>query len=87
MLGLAPSQDSYRIGMGCLCDLTDEKEQNEIASVVSEWKKQRLVAKERYADAVRRKWRKVRGMPCKTVTIDVEFDLVFGCMLIGLEMH
>ena len=37
--------------------------------------KQRLDAKELYTTVVKGKWTKVRGMPWKAVSLDVEFDL------------
>ncbi|MCU7894831.1 MAG: transposase [Candidatus Thiodiazotropha sp. (ex Lucinoma aequizonata)] len=44
-------------------------------AVVSGRKKQLLNAQELYTYAVKREWRKVRGMPWKAVTLDVELDL------------
>ena len=38
-------------------------------------KPQLLNAQELYAHAVKREWKKVRGMPWKAVTVDVELDL------------
>jgi len=43
--------------------------------VVSGREKQLLDAKELYTHAVKREWRKVRGMPWKAVALDVELDL------------
>ena len=43
--------------------------------VVSGWKKQLLNAQELYTYAVKREWKKVRGMPWKAVALDVELDL------------
>ena len=44
-------------------------------AVVHGRKKQMLNAKELYATAVKREWRKVRGLPWKAVSLDVELDL------------
>ena len=44
-------------------------------AVVKGRKKQLLNARELYTEAVKRKWKKVRGMPWKAVILDVELDL------------
>ena len=52
-----------------------KKSKMKYRAVISGRKKQLLNAKELYTHAVKRKWRKVRGMPWKAVTLDVELDL------------
>jgi len=44
-------------------------------AVVNGQKKQLLNAQELYTYAVKREWKKVRGLPWKAVTLDVELDL------------
>jgi hypothetical protein len=52
-----------------------KKSKMKYRAVISGRKKQLLDANALYACAVRREWRKVRGMPWKAVTLDVELDL------------
>ncbi|MBL3619315.1 MAG: transposase [gamma proteobacterium endosymbiont of Lamellibrachia anaximandri] len=52
-----------------------KKSKMKYRAVVSGRKKQLLNAQELYSYAVRQEWKKVRGMPWKAVTLDVELDL------------
>jgi len=44
-------------------------------AVIKGRKKELLDAKELYAHAVKREWKKVRGIPWKAVSLEVELDL------------
>lgn len=52
-----------------------KKSKMKYRAVVNGRTKQLLNAQELYTYAVKRQWRKVRGMPWKAVTLDVELDL------------
>jgi len=52
-----------------------KKNKMKYRAVVSGRKKQLLNAQELYIHAVKREWKKVRGMPWKAVILDVELDL------------
>ena len=52
-----------------------KKSKMKYRAVVSGRKKQLLNAQELYSYAVKREWKKVRGMPWKAVMLDVELDL------------
>jgi len=52
-----------------------KKSKMKYRAVVSGRKKQWLNAQELYTYAVKREWKKVRGMPWKAVVLDVELDL------------
>jgi len=52
-----------------------KKNRMKYRAVVSGRKKQLLNAQELYAYAVKREWKKVRGMPWKAVVLDVELDM------------
>jgi hypothetical protein len=52
-----------------------KKNKMKYRAVVHGREKQQLNAQELYAHAVKRQWRKVRGLPWKAVSLDVELDL------------
>jgi hypothetical protein len=52
-----------------------KKSKMKYRAVVGGRKPRLLNAQELYAHAVKREWKKVRGMPWKAVTVDVELDL------------
>ena len=61
--------------LGVCAILRMKKSKMKYRAVVSGRKKQLLNAQELYSYAVKREWKKVRGMPWKAVMLDVELDL------------
>jgi len=62
-------------GLDLCAILRMKKNTMKYRAVVKGRKKQMLNARELYTEAVKRKWKKVRGMPWKAVILDVELDL------------
>ncbi len=63
------------LGLDVCAILRMKKNRMKYRAVVSGRKRQLLNAQELYTDAVKREWKKVRGMPWKAVVLDVELDL------------
>ena len=61
--------------LGVCAILRMKKSKMKYRTVVSGRKRQLLNAQELYSYAVKREWKKVRGMPWKAVMLDVELDL------------
>jgi len=63
------------LGLNVCAILRMKKSKMKYRVIVNGQTKQRLNAQELYTAVVKRKWTKVRGMPWKAVSLDVELDL------------
>ena len=63
------------LGLEMCAILRMKKSKMKYRAVIKGRKKEVLNAQELYACAVKREWKKVRGLPWKAVSLDVELDL------------